>query len=84
MTIRLEICQKIHTTIFLDQKFYTLKTRKSGLFQFHKKVTLGVCEITKYIGVFYTSPQKMQKKGCFLETLTQLARILHNRWLRRS
>ena len=31
-SITLEICQKFYTTIFLDQKFYTLKTRISGLF----------------------------------------------------
>ena len=49
--------------------------------QFQKKVTLGVFEITKYVGVFYASPRNMQKMRCFLETFAQLARILHDRWL---
>ena len=34
---RLEICQKIHTTGFLDQKFYTLKVRNLQLFLLKKK-----------------------------------------------
>ena len=33
--------------------------------QFQKKVTLGVCEIIKYIGVFYASPQNMQANALY-------------------
>ena len=35
--VRLEICQKNYTTIFLDKQFYTLKTHTSGLFSITKK-----------------------------------------------
>ena len=41
-----------------------------------KKVTIGVCEITKCIGRYFISTQK---KHSFLEKFTQLARILHDR-----
>ena len=34
---RLEICQKIYTTRFFGQKFYTLKVRKSRLFLLKEK-----------------------------------------------
>ena len=37
ITNRLEICQKIYTTKFLGQKFYTLKVRKLRLFLLKKK-----------------------------------------------
>ena len=37
MTLRLEICQKIYTTGFSDQKFYTLKVRTLRLFSLKKK-----------------------------------------------
>ena len=52
--------------------------------QFQNKLTLGVRKITKYLGVFQTSPQNMQKMRCFLEKFTQLARILQDRRSRRS
>ena len=37
ITNRLEICQKIYTTEFLGQKFYTLKVRKFWLFLLKKE-----------------------------------------------
>ena len=36
-TLRIEICQKINTTGFSDQNFYTLKVRKLRLFLLKKK-----------------------------------------------
>ena len=37
LVVRLEICQKIHMTEFLGQKFYTLKVCKLQLFLLKKK-----------------------------------------------
>ena len=40
--VRLEICQKIYTTGFSRQKFYTLKVRKLRLFLQQKKPCKGI------------------------------------------
>ena len=46
--------------------------------------TFSLITLTKYLGVCYTIKQNIQKLHCFLEKLTQLARILLDRQSRRS
>ena len=48
---RLEICQKIYTTRFLGQKFYTLKVRKLRRFLLKKKQRK--CIDISYFGRFF-------------------------------
>ena len=61
MTIRLEIYHKFHTTIFLDQKLYTLKTRKSGLFSLtiNQRKCINISNLVFFVLKF----QQFQKKG---------------------
>ena len=49
--IRLEICQKIYTTGFSGQKFYTLKVRKFRLFLL--KENQLICIYISYFSSFF-------------------------------
>ena len=111
----LKFVKKNCTTRFFNKKFYTPKTRISGLFLSRMNLRICVngqyklfgpffvlkfiwmckistvsekshtkCEITKFKGRSYAFTQNMQKMRCFLDKFTQLARILHDRRLRRS
>ena len=74
LTINQRKCINISNLVFFVLKFQ----------HFQKKVTLGVCEITKYTGVFCTSHEIYNKLRCFIEEFTQLAIILQDRrsrWL---
>ena len=50
LSCRLEICQKLHTTRFLNQKFYTSKTHISGLFS--RTVNQHKCVNISYLVLF--------------------------------